>query len=81
MLEKYNDEAPKDVYMIVTGYESWMCAYETETKQQSTVWVFKPEPNPTNVVCGKTTLKKMFACFIGKTSDVATVCLEQCMTV
>ncbi|GBP80920.1 hypothetical protein EVAR_49001_1 [Eumeta japonica] len=27
--------------------ESWICAYDLETKQQSTVWVFQYEPNPT----------------------------------
>ena len=47
MLEKYDDGVSKDVYNIVTGDESWVCAYEPETKQQSTVWVFEPEPNPT----------------------------------
>ena len=45
-LEKY-------FYNIVTCAESWICAYEPETKQQSTVWVFEQEPNPTKVVCGK----------------------------
>ncbi|EFN87503.1 hypothetical protein EAI_05529, partial [Harpegnathos saltator] len=41
-------------YDIVTGDESWIYtsvyAYEPESKQQSTVWVFQDEPNPTKVV-------------------------------
>ena len=45
MLGTYDGGALKDVYKTVTGDESWICAYEPETKQQSTVWVFEPEPN------------------------------------
>ena len=45
MLKKYNGGASKDVYKIVTGDESWIYAYEPETKQQSTVWVFQDESN------------------------------------
>ena len=30
-----------------TVNESWIYAYEPESKQQSTVWVFQVEPNPT----------------------------------
>ena len=50
MLKKFNRGASKDVYKIVTGDESWIYAYEPETKQQSTVQVFQDEPNPTKVV-------------------------------
>ena len=77
MLKKYDSGASKDVYKIDTGNESWIYAYEPETKQQSTVWVFKDEPNPTKVVYGRSTLKQMVACFFGKTGHVATVPLEQ----
>ena len=75
-LEKYNSGASKDVYKIVTGDESWNCAYEPETKQQSTVWVFEDELNPMKVVCGKITLKQMLAYFFCKTGHVATVPLK-----
>ena len=51
-LEKYDRGASKDVYKIV------ICAYESETKQQLTVWVFEPEPNPTKIVCGKSLRSK-----------------------
>ena len=46
MLQKYNRGASEHVYEIVTGDESWIYAYEPESKQQSTVWVFQDEPNP-----------------------------------
>ena len=59
MLAKYDGDASKDVNKIITGDESWLCAYELETKQQSTVWVFEPEPNPTKVVCEKITSMQM----------------------
>ena len=48
MLVKYDGGASKDVYKMDQG-----SMREPETKHQSTVWVFEPEPNPTKVVCGK----------------------------
>ena len=39
--EEYERVVLKDVYKIVTADESWICAYEPETKQQSTVWVYE----------------------------------------
>ncbi|GBP38181.1 hypothetical protein EVAR_18060_1 [Eumeta japonica] len=36
--------------------ESWIYAYDPETKQ-STVRLFQDEPNPTKVICAKSTLK------------------------
>ena len=61
MLGKYNSGASKDVYKIVTGDESWIYAYESETKQQSTVWVFEPKPNLAKFVCGKIISKQTVA--------------------
>ena len=45
--QKYDRGASKNVYDIVTGDESCIYAHETASKQQSTVWVFQKEPNPT----------------------------------
>ncbi|GBP23539.1 hypothetical protein EVAR_12821_1 [Eumeta japonica] len=42
------------------GDESWIYAYNPETKQQSTVWVFQDELNPTKVIRDKSTLKPAF---------------------
>lgn len=81
MLKKFNRGASKHVYDIVTGDESWIYAYEPESKQQSTVWVFQGEPNPTKVVRARSTSKQMVACFFGKTGHVLTVPLEQRRTV
>ena len=78
MLEKYDGGASKDVYNIVIGDESWICAYESKTKQHSTVWVFQPEPNASKVVYVKITSKQMVYCFFSKTYYVA---LEHRMTV
>ncbi|GFT92217.1 uncharacterized protein NPIL_112791, partial [Nephila pilipes] len=61
--------------------ESWIYAYEPETKQQSTVWVFQDEAKPTKVVRGRSTSKQMIACFFGINGHVATVALEQRRTV
>ncbi|GFU40787.1 putative mariner transposase [Nephila pilipes] len=77
MLEKYIQGTSKAVYNIYTGDESWIYAYELETKQQSTVWVFQDEAKPTKVVRGRSTSKQMIACFFGINGHVATVALEQ----
>ena len=47
--KKYDCGASKHVYDIVTGDESWIYAYEPESKQQSTLWMFLDESNPTKV--------------------------------
>ena len=41
-------------------------------KQQSTMWATKDKPNPTKVVCAKSTSKQMVACFFDKSGHVAT---------
>ena len=79
MLQKYDRGASKHVYDIVTGDELWIYAYKPESKQQSTVWVFQDEPNPTKVARAQSTSKQMIVCFFGK--PVALVPLEQRRTV
>jgi hypothetical protein len=81
ILKKYVQGASKAVYNIYTGDELWIYAYEPETKQQSTVWVYQDEPNPTKVVRGRSTSKQMVTCFFGITGHVATVALEQRRTI
>ena len=41
MLQKFDRGASKHVYGIVTGDESCIYAYESESKQQSILWVFQ----------------------------------------
>ena len=53
----------------MTGDESWIYAYESESKQQSTVWVFQDGPNPTKVAGVRSTSKQMIACFFGQTEE------------
>ena len=81
MLEKFAGGASKSVYYIVTGDESWIYAYEPETKNQSSVWVFENEEYPTKVVRSRSTSKQMVACFFTKTGHVATMALENQKTV
>ena len=71
ILQKHDRGASKHFYDILTGDESWICAYEPESKQQSTVWVFQDEPNPTKVARTRSTSKQMIACFFGKTEHVS----------
>lgn len=81
MLKKYNRGTSKAIYNIVTGDESWIYAYEPETKQQSTVWVFQNEPNPTKVVRGRSVLKQMVATFFTINGHIATIPLIERRTV
>lgn len=80
-LKKFDEGNAKSVYKFVTGDETWIFSYKPETKQQSTVWVFQDEPNPTKVVRSRSTSKKMIACFFGYTGHVATIALEDRRTV
>uniref|UniRef100_A0A0K2VCS9 Mariner transposase [Bombyx mori] n=1 Tax=Lepeophtheirus salmonis TaxID=72036 RepID=A0A0K2VCS9_LEPSM len=80
-VEKIRLRCSKDVSKIVTGDESWIFVYESETKQHSTMWVLEDEQNPTKVIRGRSTSRKMFACFFGKTGHVATFLLEHHRTV
>ncbi|GBP11103.1 hypothetical protein EVAR_79762_1 [Eumeta japonica] len=50
----------------VGSEDSWIYAYNPETKQQSRVWVFQDEPNPKKVIRAKSTLKQMIPCFFGQ---------------
>ena len=77
MLQKYDRDNSKHVYDIVTGDKLWIHAYKLESKQQSTVWVFQDEPNPTKVAHKRSTFKQMIAYFFGKSEHVAIVPLEQ----
>ena len=76
LLQKYDRGASKHVYDIATGDESWIYAYGPESNQQSTAWVFQDEPNPTKVVCARSTAKQMIAFFSKKSGHVAIVPLE-----
>ena len=49
MFQKYDRSASQHVYDIVKGDELWIYAFEPESKQQPTVWVFQHELNPTKV--------------------------------
>ena len=78
ILQKSDRGASKHVYDIVTVDEFWNYAYEPESKQQSTVWMFQDEPK---VARARSISKQMIACFFGKTGHVAIVPLEQRRTV
>ena len=61
MLKKYDRGASQHVYDTVTGDESWIYAYEPESKQESNVWVFQDEPNSTKVARARSTSKSIFS--------------------
>ena len=80
MLKKFNRGRLNLVYNIVTGDETWIYSYESESKQ-STIWVFQNEPKPTKVIHSRSAAKQMIACFFGYTGHVTTVALEDRRTI
>lgn len=81
MIKKYNHGHANSTYNIYTGDESWIYAYDPETKQQSTVWMFQDEAKPTKVIRSRSTSKQMVACFFGMSGHIATVPLVERKTV
>nr|XP_012227307.1 PREDICTED: uncharacterized protein LOC105675080 [Linepithema humile] len=81
MLKKFDRGQAKSVYDIVTGDESWIYCYESESKRQSAQWVFKDEEKPTKVKRGRNSGKKIVAAFFERTDHVVTVPLEDRRTV
>ena len=66
----------------MTVDESWIYAYEPESKQQSTtVWVLQDEPNLTKVARLGNTSTEMISCFFERSGHVAIVQLEQDRTI
>lgn len=80
-LKRFSRGESKHVYDVVSGDESWIYAYDPDSKQQSTVWVFQDEPKPTKVIRSRSTSKKMVASFVAKGGHVATIVLEDRKTV
>ncbi|TLO45018.1 transposase [Acinetobacter baumannii] len=80
-LERFHTGSSNAVYNIVSGDESWIYAYEPETKNQSRVWVFENELKPTKIVRSRSVAKKMVATFVSKTGHVTTIPLEGQRTV
>ncbi|GBP47545.1 hypothetical protein EVAR_40101_1 [Eumeta japonica] len=61
--------------------ESWIYAYDRETKQQSTLWMSHDEPNPTKLIRSESTLKQTVACFFSINGHMVTAPLENRKTV
>lgn len=80
-LNRFNGGSSNAVYSLVSGDESWIFAYEPETKSQSRVWVYDGELKPTKVIRSRSTAKKMVATFVSKSGHVGTIALEDRRTV
>ncbi|GBP37957.1 hypothetical protein EVAR_84944_1 [Eumeta japonica] len=80
-LTRFKEGVSNLVWDIVKGDGTWIYCYNYKTKQQSTIWVYREEPKPIKVACGRSAFKLMIASFFNKTGHVATVSLENCRTV
>ncbi|GBP35898.1 hypothetical protein EVAR_23147_1 [Eumeta japonica] len=81
MLTRFKEEMSNLVWDRVTGDEAWIYCYDSKTKQQSTVWVYRDEPKSTKVMRERSASKRMIVSFLNKTGHVTTVALENCRTV
>ncbi|CAH1991401.1 unnamed protein product [Acanthoscelides obtectus] len=73
-LDRFNSGNSKNLYSIVSGDESWIYCYEPENKRQSAVW-------PTKVIRSRSVLKKMVATLVSKAAHIATIPLNEEITV
>lgn len=81
MLDKYAEGTSKSVFNIVTGDETWVYTFDPKSKQQSTVWCFAGQAQPTKVRQQRSVGKVMVATFFCKTGHLATVPLREQRTV
>lgn len=81
MLTKFKGGESKEVSKIVTGDESWIYQYDPETKQQSTVWLFRDESRPQKVKRSRSSGKQMVATFVSQSGHIATIPLQEQKTV
>ena len=64
MLNKFRSGESKKVTKIVTGDESWIYQIESDTKQQSTVWLFPDEAPPQKVKRTRSAGKQMAGAYL-----------------
>ncbi|CAH1955325.1 unnamed protein product [Acanthoscelides obtectus] len=67
--------------LLSSGDESWIYCYEPENKRQSAVWVFQGEEKPSAVIRSRSVSKKMVATFVSKAGHIATIPLNEQITV
>ncbi|UYV70049.1 hypothetical protein LAZ67_7001603 [Cordylochernes scorpioides] len=61
-LEATTDE-PKLLKRVITGDETWICGFDSETTQQSSEWRFKNEPTPKKATKAPSRVKVMLTVF------------------
>ena len=76
VLKKINGGRSPRVWDIVTGDETWVYQYDSETKQQSAVWIFLDENPPVKLKRNRGASKQTIACFFEKFDLAATIPLE-----
>ncbi len=65
MLNKFAKGHSESVLDITTGDKTYVYQYDPETKQQSTVWGFEGDTDPTKFKLYRSINKKMVACIKG----------------
>ena len=82
MLRQIDGGRSLRVWVIVTGDETWVYQYDTETKQHLEVWVFPDENPPVKLKKNKQNCLKLNSrVFLCKIGHVATIPLENRKTV
>ncbi|GBP72216.1 hypothetical protein EVAR_51123_1 [Eumeta japonica] len=65
---------------ILKGDETCIYYYDSKTKQQSSIWVYRDEPKSTKWARERSASKRMIVSFFNKTGHMAIVVLENCHT-
>ena len=73
ILRKFDGGRSPRVWDIVRGDETWVYQYDSETKQQSAVWVFPDENPPVKFKRNRSASKQKIMCFFAKFGHFATM--------
>ena len=75
MLRKFDGGKSPRAWVIVTGDETWVCQYDSKTKQRRRC-VFPDQNPPVKFNMNRSASKQMEACFFAKFDHLATILLE-----
>ena len=61
---------PNFLSNVITGYETWVYAYDPETKTQSRQWKIPGSPRPKKSRQVRSNIKSVFICFFDQCSQI-----------
>ncbi|GBP08039.1 hypothetical protein EVAR_2858_1 [Eumeta japonica] len=81
MFTRFKGKTSNFVWDVVIGDKTWIYIYDPKTKQQSTLWIYRVEQNPTTRMAHEQrAFKQVIDSFFYKTGHVANVALDNYCT-